>query len=124
LAPEADVRSIIVSSFLLMAVACGPRATDPSVRTDDACAQYTGCGECVGQPQCGWCITEGQGRCAANAGETSPSEPAEACGGTWHYLIRDDQSLPEGAPYCPAVAPPEQQTSGEEAAETAEEEAL
>jgi hypothetical protein len=118
------VRSIIVSLFILGAAACGNPATQPTDRDTSACAQYTGCGECVGQPQCGFCMIDGQGRCVANAGETTPETPAAACAGTWHYLIRDDQSLPEGAPYCPAVAPPEAQTSGDEAAETAEEEAL
>lgn len=97
---------------------------DPDVRTGDACASFAGCGECVGQPQCGWCVTDGVGRCMANRGETAPAEAPETCAapGAWHYLIRDDQSLPEGAPYCPPVAAPEQ-TSGDEAAAIAEEEA-
>lgn len=103
------MRSILASFCLLVAMACGPSEMKPDDRTPDACARFTTCGECVGQPQCGFCITDGVGRCVANRGETNPSEPPEDCAppSTWHYLIRDDQSLPEGAPYCPPVAPPE-----------------
>jgi len=118
----------LISTFLFTALACGPNRMTPDQRTADTCPTFTGCGECVGQPHCGWCVTDGVGRCVANRGETEPAEPPEACAppGTWHYLIRDDQSLPDGAPYCPPVAAPE--TSGHENADEAtlsgEEEAL
>lgn len=113
------IRSLIVVGFFsLMLSTCGPSRTDPDPRDGDACASYTGCGECAGQPQCGWCITEGVGRCIASDGETDRASTPSACTGSWHFRIADDPELPAGEPpYCPAVPSPEDTAGAEEPAQ-------
>ncbi len=110
----------------LLLAGCGPNRTGPEIRDTSACANFTGCGECAGQPQCGWCVVDGVGRCIGNAAEDDRETTPSACTGSWHYRIADDPALPAGeAPYCPAVASAgdeapvdaveEQTTEGEEA---------
>lgn len=96
---------IMVGLAGLLLAACGNSRTRPDDRDTSACANYTGCGECAGQPQCGWCITGGVGRCIGNVAEDDRAAVPSECTGTWHYRIPDDPALPAGeAPYCPAVA--------------------
>lgn len=102
------IRSVIMVALFALG-SCGGGGggpdRDPDVRDESACANFTGCGECGGQPQCGWCITDGVGRCIANAGETERSTVPSECAGTWHWRIPDDPALPAGEPpYCPEVA--------------------
>ena len=96
----------------------------PEERTGVACLEHTECGVCVAQPQCGWCMHEGVGSCIPNVGETEPGTPPQSCtdvGETWHFRIPDDPALPEGPPYCPRVASPDEAPASEGAGAEMEE---
>lgn len=77
--------------------------TGPDARTADNCVEFASCGVCVSQPQCGWCMQDGEGVCIPNRGEDQPREAPPSCGEgrSWHTRIADDPALPEEAPYCP-----------------------
>jgi hypothetical protein len=122
LGQEADVEKWwLVLALALTASGC----PQPDSRDPEACMRFAGCGECVGQPQCGWCMDGAEGRCVPNRGEDERDEPPAGCGEgkTWHYRIRDDPALPSGAPYCPEVPDEDDEDDEEEATSGHEEDA-
>lgn len=100
-----------------LALLLGGCPQDPDDPTGEACLAFQECGECAGQPQCGWCMEGGAGTCIPARSETDRDTPPASCTGadeTWHTAIPDHPSL-EGPPYCPRVASPEAQAPADEA---------
>lgn len=112
-------RFLLAAGLSLVLLGCPQGPDDP---TGEGCLAFDECGECAGQPQCGWCMEGGAGTCIPARSETDRATPPASCtgaGNTWHTQIPDHVSL-QGAPYCPRVAPPDAQapaddtTGGEE----------
>ena len=67
------------------------------------CARLGSCSLCAAAPDCGWCVAASGGLCLPSTlGEDHRNQRPPACQGDWLYRT-SDPSVPQGAPFCPAI---------------------